>query len=280
MVINQIQTKNTLSRDPIANSSNRGEKFLLHRHCPLRRYISTLPANPERDRKRSNLRRLRQPKIRRRRPVASDIRRNRFELVSVYCSFDCGVSSLNERKMKFRIDKMKLMYGSEKLDWMEVHCLMLNQAPLDQYHLVMKFPYPGALTALQYFTSAVGVLICGWLKLVEHDKLDLLTMWQFLPAAVIFYLSLFTNSELLLHANVDTFIVFRSAVPIFVAIGETLYLHQPWPALKTWFSLATIFAGSVLYVITDYQFTLTAYSWALAYLVSMSIDLFTSSMSS
>ncbi|KAL5072960.1 hypothetical protein RYX36_011944 [Vicia faba] len=84
---------------------------------------------------------------------------------------------------------------------------------------VMKFPYPGALTALQYFTSAAGVFLCGWLKLVEHDKLDLMTMWRFLPAAVIFYLSLFTNSELLLHANVDTFIVFRSAVPIFVAVG-------------------------------------------------------------
>ena len=86
----------------------------------------------------------------------------------------------------------------------------------------MKFPYPGALTALQYFTSAAGVLVCGWLNWVEHNRLDLMTMWWFLPAAIIFILSLFTNSELLLHANVDTFIVFRSAVPIFVAIGENL----------------------------------------------------------
>ncbi|KAI3471040.1 hypothetical protein Pfo_027703 [Paulownia fortunei] len=152
------------------------------------------------------------------------------------------------------------------------YCISASLLSIINKWAVMKFPYPGALTALQYLTSVIGVVMCGWLKLVEHDKLDLLTMWRFLPAAIIFYLSLFTNSELLLHANVDTFIVFRSAVPIFVAIGETLYLHQPWPALKTWFSLATIFAGSVLYVITDYQFTLTAYSWALAYLVSMSID--------
>lgn len=152
------------------------------------------------------------------------------------------------------------------------YCISASLLSIINKWAVMKFPYPGALTALQYFTSAAGVLICGWLKLLEHDKLDLLTMWRFLPAAIIFYLSLFTNSELLLHANVDTFIVFRSAVPIFVAVGETLYLHQPWPSCKTWSSLATIFAGSVLYVMTDYQFTLTAYSWALAYLVSMSID--------
>ncbi|KAF9624923.1 hypothetical protein IFM89_015643 [Coptis chinensis] len=63
-------------------------------------------------------------------------------------------------------------------------------------------------------------------------------------------------SELLLHANVDTFIVFRSAVPIFVAVEEVLYFHQPCPSIRTWLSLSTIFAGSVLYVLIDYQFTL------------------------
>ncbi|KAJ6812531.1 GDP-mannose transporter GONST3-like [Iris pallida] len=152
------------------------------------------------------------------------------------------------------------------------YCISASLLSIINKWAVMKFPYPGALTALQYFTSAFSVLLCGWLKVLEHDRLELLTMWRFLPAAVIFYLSLFTNSELLLHANVDTFIVFRSAVPIFVAVGETLYLHQPWPSASTWASLATIFGGSVIYVLTDYQFTLTAYSWALAYLISMSID--------
>ncbi|CAK8574911.1 unnamed protein product [Lathyrus sativus] len=152
------------------------------------------------------------------------------------------------------------------------YCLSASLLSIINKWAVMKFPYPGALTALQYFTSAAGVLLCGWLKLVEHDKLNLITMWRFFPAAVIFYLSLFTNSELLLHANVDTFIVFRSAVPIFVAVGESMFLHRPWPTLKTWTSLATIFAGSLLYVATDYQFTFTAYTWAVAYLVSMTID--------
>lgn len=152
------------------------------------------------------------------------------------------------------------------------YCISASLLSIINKWAIMKFPYPGALTALQYLTSAAGVFIFGRLKLLEHDPLDLVTMWRFLPAAIIFYLSLFTNSELLLHANVDTFIVFRSAVPIFVAIGETLFLHQPWPSVKTWLSLATIFGGSVLYVLTDYQFTFMAYSWALAYLVSMSID--------
>ncbi|XP_042459796.1 GDP-mannose transporter GONST3-like [Zingiber officinale] len=152
------------------------------------------------------------------------------------------------------------------------YCISASLLSIINKWAVMKFPYPGALTALQYFTSAFGVMLCGWLKLMEHDRLDLVTMWKFLPAAIIFYLSLFTNSELLLHANVDTFIVFRSVVPMFVAVGESAFLKQPWPSSKTWFSLATIFAGSVVYVLTDYQFTVTAYAWAMAYLVSMSID--------
>ncbi|ERM97809.1 hypothetical protein AMTRI_Chr01g129570 [Amborella trichopoda] len=152
------------------------------------------------------------------------------------------------------------------------YCISASLLSIINKWAVIKFPYPGALTALQYFTSTAGVVVCGQLKLLEHDPLDLRKMWSFLPAAVMFYISLFTNSELLLHANVDTFIVFRSAVPIFVAIGETLFLKQPWPSLKTWLSLSTIFGGSIIYITTDYQFTVTAYSWALAYLVSMSID--------
>jgi solute carrier family 35 protein len=142
------------------------------------------------------------------------------------------------------------------------YCISASLLSIINKWAIMKFPYPGALKALQYLTSVVAVLILGQLKLLEHDKVVLHTMWRFLPTA-------FTNSELLLHANVDTFIVFRSAVPIFVAIGESLYLKQPWPSAKTWCSLAIIFGGGVLYVATDYQFTVMAYSWALAYLVSM-----------
>ncbi|KAJ4755401.1 hypothetical protein LUZ62_042854 [Rhynchospora pubera] len=152
------------------------------------------------------------------------------------------------------------------------YCISASLLSIINKWAVTKFPYPGLLTALQYLTSVLGVLIGGCFNLIEHDNLNLKTMFQFLPAAVIFYLSIFTNSELLSYANVDTFIVFRSAVPIFVAIGETLFLKQPWPSLKTWLSLAVIFGGGLIYVFTDYQFTLKAYGWAFAYLVSMFVD--------
>lgn len=152
------------------------------------------------------------------------------------------------------------------------YCLSASLLSIINKWAIMEFPYPGSLTALQYFTAAFGVLILGRFNILDHDPLDLRTMWNFLPAAICYYMSLFTNSELLLHANVDTFIVFRSAVPIFVAIGETIYLKQPWPSTKTWSALATILGGSILYVFTDSQFTINAYVWAFLYVASMSID--------
>jgi GDP-mannose transporter len=153
------------------------------------------------------------------------------------------------------------------------YCLSASLLSIINKWAVMKFPYPSTLTALQYFTSAAGVLLCGWLKVIEHDKLDLITMWRFLPAAIIFYLSLFTNSELLLHANVDTFIVFRSLTPLLVALADTAFRGQPSPSNFTFLSLVVILAGAVGYVATDSGFTLTAYSWAFAYLVTITTEM-------
>ncbi|KAG2321098.1 hypothetical protein Bca52824_014311 [Brassica carinata] len=98
------------------------------------------------------------------------------------------------------------------------YCISASLLLLINKWAIMKFPHPGALTALQCFTNVIGVLLCGQLNLIERDPLNLVTM----------------SSELPLHSNVDTFNVFRSAVPIFVAIRETLFLNQPWPSLKTW----------------------------------------------
>jgi drug/metabolite transporter (DMT)-like permease len=152
------------------------------------------------------------------------------------------------------------------------YCLSAALLSIINKWAITVFPFPGALTALQYATSAGAVYLLGRFSVLQHEDLNLRTLWRFLPAAICFYLSLFTNSELLLHANVDTFIVFRSIVPLFVAVGETVYLKQPWPSSKTWLALSIIVGGSVIYVSTDKDFNFHAYGWALAYLASMSID--------
>ncbi|PQQ20231.1 GDP-mannose transporter GONST4 [Prunus yedoensis var. nudiflora] len=118
---------------------------------------------------------------------------------------------------------------------------------------ITKFNYPGLLTALQYLTSALGVWALGKFGFLHHDPFSLQTAKKFLPAAFVFYLAIFTNTNLLRHANVDT--------------------KQPIPSKLTFVSLLIILGGAVGYVATDSGFTLTAYSWAFAYLVTITTEM-------
>ena len=140
-------------------------------------------------------------------------------------------------------------------------------------YAITKFNYPGLLTALQYLTSTLGVWLLGKLSLLHHDPFTWNTAKKFFPAAAVFYLAIFTNTNLLRHANVDTFIVFRSLTPLLVAIADTAFRKQPCPSKLTFSSLVIILSGAVGYVMTDSGFTLTAYSWALAYLVTITTEM-------
>ncbi|XP_076890354.1 GDP-fucose transporter 1-like [Bidens hawaiensis] len=138
---------------------------------------------------------------------------------------------------------------------------------------ITKFNYPGLLTALQYLTSALGVRVLGKLGVLNHDPFVYDTAKRFLPAAFVFYLAIFTNTNLLRHANVDTFIVFRSLTPLLVALADTMFRKQPVPSKITFLSLVVILMGAVGYVATDSGFTLTAYSWAFAYLITITTEM-------
>lgn len=140
-------------------------------------------------------------------------------------------------------------------------------------YAITKFNYPGLLTALQYLTSALGVWLLGKLGFLHHDAFTLENAKKFMPAAFVFYLAIFTNTNLLRHANVDTFIVFRSCTPLLVALADTTFRKQPLPSKLTFVSLLIILGGAVGYVATDSAFTLTAYSWAFAYLVTITTEM-------
>ncbi|KAK4760705.1 hypothetical protein SAY87_005598 [Trapa incisa] len=145
-------------------------------------------------------------------------------------------------------------------------------AVINKYAITL-FNYPGLLTAFQYLTSALGAWALGKLGFVHHDAFTIETAKKFLPAAFVFYLAIFTNTNLLRHANVDTFIVFRSLTPLLVAIADTAFRKQPCPSKLTFASLAIILGGAIGYVATDSAFTLTAYSWAVAYLITITTEM-------
>ncbi|KAL2469109.1 GDP-mannose transporter GONST4 [Forsythia ovata] len=170
-----------------------------------------------------------------------------------------------------RLDASKQYYATSSLVVGYALCSSLL-AVINKF-AITKFNYPGLLTALQYLTSALGVWILGKLGFLHHDPFTLDTAKKFLPAAFVFYLAIFTNTNLLRHANVDTFIVFRSLTPLLVAVADTAFRKQPFPSKLTFLSLIIILSGAVGYVATDSDFTLTAYSWAFAYLVTITTEM-------
>lgn len=170
-----------------------------------------------------------------------------------------------------RLDASKQYYATSSLVVGYALCSSLL-AVINKF-AITKFNFPGLLTALQYLTSALGVWMLGKLGFLHHDPFIWETAKKFLPAAIVFYLAIFTNTNLLRHANVDTFIVFRSLTPLLVAIADTAFRRQPCPSKLTFMSLLVILGGAVGYVATDSGFTLTAYSWAFAYLVTITTEM-------
>ncbi|GJP35971.1 hypothetical protein CLOM_g5433 [Closterium sp. NIES-68] len=139
-------------------------------------------------------------------------------------------------------------------------------------YAVTVFPFPAILTALQYLACTIVTLGLGRLKVLEHDSLSLEKVLKFLPAAATFYIAIWTNTQLLRHANVETFIVFRSSTPLLVAIADSVFMGRSWPSGFTFLSLLTIFGGAVGYVVFDTGFTVTAYAWAWAYLIVITFE--------
>ncbi|XP_015944467.1 GDP-fucose transporter 1 [Arachis duranensis] len=132
-----------------------------------------------------------------------------------------------------RIDASKQHYTTTFL--VVGYALCSSLLAIINKYAITQFNYPGLLTALQYLTSALGVYLLGKLGFLHHDPFTL--------------------------------------TPLLVALADTVFRHQPCPSKLTFFSLVVILAGAVGYVSTDSAFTLTAYSWAFAYLVTITTEM-------
>eukprot|EP01060_Flectonema_neradi_P005587 TRINITY_DN1371_c1_g4_i1.p1 TRINITY_DN1371_c1_g4~~TRINITY_DN1371_c1_g4_i1.p1 ORF type:complete len:379 (+),score=77.19 TRINITY_DN1371_c1_g4_i1:59-1138(+) len=135
-----------------------------------------------------------------------------------------------------------------------------------------KFPYGATLTALQFFVSAMVAKMIGVVGLSKVDALESEKVIGFMPAVCMFYISVATNLKLLEIANVDTFIVVRSCVPLFTMALEMVAFKTAFPGLKTLGTLLLIIFGACGYVATDEGFRWEAVWYALIYLCAFTID--------
>eukprot|EP01064_Diplonema_japonicum_P037378 TRINITY_DN8723_c5_g1_i1.p1 TRINITY_DN8723_c5_g1~~TRINITY_DN8723_c5_g1_i1.p1 ORF type:complete len:346 (+),score=61.34 TRINITY_DN8723_c5_g1_i1:102-1139(+) len=137
---------------------------------------------------------------------------------------------------------------------------------------LQNFQFGATLTAIQFAVSAGFAYLLGVMGYAEVDKLDYQKVKAFMPAVCMFYISVATNLKLLESANVDTYIVVRSCVPLFTLALEVTYLKSPFPGFKTVLSLLLIFIGACGYVATDSSFKWSAYGYAIAYLCAFTVD--------
>eukprot|EP00756_Hemistasia_phaeocysticola_P007099 Hpha_TRINITY_DN14120_c0_g1::TRINITY_DN14120_c0_g1_i1::g.10873::m.10873 len=134
------------------------------------------------------------------------------------------------------------------------------------------FPFGATLTAIQFGSAALTVRLLGAVGIVEVDPLEYGKVMAFLPAVVLFYISIASNLKLLEHANVDTFIVVRSCTPLATLCVDIVVSKVPVPSAKSFATLILIIFGAIGYVYTDEGVKWNAYAWSLLYLVAMTVD--------
>ena len=130
-------------------------------------------------------------------------------------------------------------------------------------YVLLVFPHPNILVLVQYTVAAfalAGASVVGVFS-VKHVS------WQKFRGvgvlALFFHLGIWSNSQVMHHGNVDTFIAFRGCVPLVVAIMEQccLSLTAKPVNLESAISLFAICTCSVGFGLADDSFNVAAYLW-------------------
>lgn len=85
----------------------------------------------------------------------------------------------------------------------------------------------------------------------------------------------YSNMKVLQHANVETFIVFRSITPLIVCVADAFFRPHvaSLPSGRTALSLFTIFLGAAGYTALDSTFTATSYGWGALYVTIFCVEM-------
>ena len=137
---------------------------------------------------------------------------------------------------------------------------------------VVSFPFPNLLLCMQFVTSVIVPRTLGALGYLEVDGLELRKVLGFLKAVAVFFATLFTSMMALRDLNVDTVIVFRSSLPLAVAIGDFLFMQRELPSGRTWGALTLTLAGSIIFARSESELRVTKCFWAFCYWGCMVAD--------
>jgi solute carrier family 35 protein len=133
-------------------------------------------------------------------------------------------------------------------------------------------PAPIFVLFCQLFASAFTVKSAEALNLIESDPLEWSKTKAFIPVIIGFIGTLFANIKVLQHANVETFITFRSTTPLLLSVLDYAFLGRALPNIRSWICLSVLVAGAIGYLMVDADFKLNAYFWLVVWYIFFTFD--------
>merc|ERR1711865_836093 len=154
------------------------------------------------------------------------------------------------------------------LGYMACSSLMLVVNKL-AVHLI---PAPLMLLFAQLAVTAFVVRGASLVSSLDVGELRWNKVKGFLPASMIFLLTISLNMKTLQYANVETFIVFRASTPLALSVLEYIFMNRELPTRKSTVSLAGLTFGSALYVYQDANFEVKGYAFVALWYVVFCVD--------
>lgn len=139
-------------------------------------------------------------------------------------------------------------------------------------YAVYKVAAPSFILFSQLMGTALVVKLFAALGKIECDALEKTKSKKFLPVALIFLATIFSNMKSLQYANVETFMVFRFSTPLVVSIADYLFLGRRLPSGRSWVCLLALLIGAFGYATTDSAFEVKGYTFCAVWYVIFCLD--------
>uniref|UniRef100_A0A7S3NM54 Sugar phosphate transporter domain-containing protein n=1 Tax=Aureoumbra lagunensis TaxID=44058 RepID=A0A7S3NM54_9STRA len=121
-------------------------------------------------------------------------------------------------------------------------------------------PAPSFILWAQLLGTVIAVKSMQTCGIISHcDKLEVGKAKAFIPVALIFMATIFSNLKSLEYANVETFMIFRFSTPIAISVCDFLFLGRQLPKLRSWCCLLGLLIGATGYALTDSHFRVEGY---------------------
>ena len=133
-------------------------------------------------------------------------------------------------------------------------------------------PAPSVLLTLQLAFSGFAIAGLTSVGVLDADPLTWDKAKPFVWVSLGFLGALYANVKTLQYANVETFIVFRSSSPILIAALDYVFLGRELPNARSWGALCAVAMGAVVYVLTDSNFEVRAYTWVFIWYCVFAFD--------